>query len=119
MTAVIGGAPARARTSLGVPVKWRLTWATARRVLSQLRHDPRTVVMLIAVPSLLMVLLRYVLDNPVALNRFAPEFIGVFPFFPFPLICPLIGGRPRNWSDPSECESCSDPQENAPSHPGW
>ena len=36
--------------------------------------------MLIAVPSVLMILLRYVLDDPVALNRFACEFIGVFPF---------------------------------------
>jgi hypothetical protein len=58
------------------PIRWRLTWATARRALTQLRHDPRTVVMLIAVPSVLMILLRYVLDSPLALNRFAPEFIS-------------------------------------------
>src|SRR5205823_13949163 len=87
MTAVAGGTPA--------PVRWRLTWATAHRVLCQLRHDPRTVVMLIAVPSLLMVLLRYVLDNPVALNRFAPEFIGVFPFIIMFIITAVTTQRER------------------------
>jgi hypothetical protein len=35
---------------------------------------------MIAVPTALMILPRYVLDNTLALNRFAPEFIGVFPF---------------------------------------
>ena len=59
---------------------WTLTLATARRVLAQLRHDPRTVVMMLAVPAVLMILLRYVLDNPLALDRFAPAYIGVFPF---------------------------------------
>ena len=60
--------------------RWTLTWATARRVLAPLRHDPRTIAMMIAIPAVLMILLRYVLNNPVALNRFAPELIGVFPF---------------------------------------
>ena len=77
------------------PFRWRLTWATARRVLSQLRHDPRTVVMLVVVPSLLMVLLRYVLDNAVALNRFAPEFIGVFPFIIMFIITAVTTQRER------------------------
>lgn len=77
------------------PIRWRLTWATARRVLSQLRHDPRTVVMLVVVPSLLMVLLRYVLDNALALNRFAPEFIGVFPFIIMFIITAVTTQRER------------------------
>jgi ABC-2 type transport system permease protein len=95
MTAVTGGTPARVRVPRTAPVRWRLTWATARRVLSQLRHDPRTVVMLIAVPALLMILLRYVLDNPVALNRFAPEFIGVFPFIIMFIITAVTTQRER------------------------
>jgi len=82
-----------ARTA--VPVRWRLTWATARRVLTQLRHDPRTVVMLIAVPSVLMILLRYVLNNPLALDRFAPEFIGVFPFIIMFIIAAVTTQRER------------------------
>jgi len=77
------------------PIRWRLTWATACRVLTQLRHDPRTVVMLIAVPSVLMVLLRYVLNNPPALNRFAPEFIGVFPFIIMFIIAAVTTQRER------------------------
>ena len=84
---------AAARTA--VPVSWRLTWATACRVLTQLRHDPRTVVMLIAVPSVLMILLRYVLNNPLALDRFAPEFIGVFPFIIMFIIAAVTTQRER------------------------
>ena len=95
MTAVTGRAPARVGHVRRIPVSWRLTWATARRVLSQLRHDARTVVMLIVVPSLLMVLLRYVLDNPAALNRFAPEFIGVFPFIIMFIVTAVTTQRER------------------------
>ena len=51
--------------------------------------------MLIAVPSLLMILLRYVLDNPAALNRFAPEFIGVFPFIIMFIITAVTTQRER------------------------
>ena len=56
-----------------------LAGATARRVLTQLRHDPRTIAMMVAVPTVLMILLRYVLASPMVLNRIAPEYIGVFP----------------------------------------
>ncbi len=72
-----------------------LTAATARRVLAQLRHDPRTVAMMLVVPSLLMVLLRYVLDNPVALNRFAPSYIGVFPFIIMFIVAAITTQRER------------------------
>lgn len=37
--------------------------ATARRVLAQLRHDPRTVALVLLVPCVLMTLLRYVYDG--------------------------------------------------------
>ena len=40
----------------------RITLAVAVRVLRQLRHDPRTVALLIAVPTLLVTLLRYLFD---------------------------------------------------------
>jgi ABC-2 type transport system permease protein len=77
------------------PIRWRLTWATARRVLTQLRHDPRTVTMMIAVPAVLMILLRYVLDNPLALDRFAPEFIGIFPFVIMFIVAAITTQRER------------------------
>jgi ABC-2 type transport system permease protein len=86
-----GGVAVRA-PGVTVPLaRWTLTWATARRVLAQLRHDPRTIAMLIAVPALL----RYVLNNPVALNRFAPEFIGVFPFIVMFVVAAVTTQRER------------------------
>ena len=55
----------------------RITLAIAGRVLTQLRHDPRTVALLIVVPSLLVTLLRYVFDGrPGAFDLIAPA-IGV------------------------------------------
>lgn len=54
--------------------------ATAWRILAQLRHDHRTVGLLIGVPSLLMILLRYVFDDPAAFDRVGPMLLGVFPF---------------------------------------
>ena len=38
-------------------------WATARRVLGQLRHDPRTVALVLLVPCVLMTLLRFVYEG--------------------------------------------------------
>jgi ABC-2 type transport system permease protein len=83
--------PARAAR----PISWPLTWATARRVLAQLRHDPRTIVMMLAVPSVLMILLRYTLDNPFALDRFAPVYIGVFPFVTMFIVAAITTQRER------------------------
>ncbi|MFD9893745.1 ABC transporter permease [Amycolatopsis sp. NPDC059027] len=57
-----------------------VTLATARRILTQLRHDPRTVVLLIGVPSILMILLRYVLNSAPAFSAVAPALLGIFPF---------------------------------------
>ena len=48
-----------------------LAAATARRVLTQLRHDPRTIAMMVAVPTVLMILLRYVVPDSLVLNRVA------------------------------------------------
>jgi ABC-type multidrug transport system permease subunit len=79
----------------GAIVSATLTRATARRVLAQLRHDPRTVAMLLAVPSVLMILLRYVLNNPLALDRFAPAYIGVFPFVSMFIVTAITTQRER------------------------
>ncbi|MEA2248375.1 MAG: type transport system permease protein, partial [Solirubrobacteraceae bacterium] len=58
----------------------RITLAVSGRVLRQLRHDPRTVVLLIVVPSLLVVLLRYVFDGrPQAFDLVGPGLVGLFP----------------------------------------
>jgi ABC-2 type transport system permease protein len=54
--------------------------ATARRILTQLRHDRRTVVLLVLMPSVLLLLLRFVFDSEQAFSRAAPALLGVFPF---------------------------------------
>lgn len=54
--------------------------ATARRILTQLRHDHRTVAMMVLVPSLLMVLLRFVFNSEQAFSAAAPALLAVFPF---------------------------------------
>ncbi|TDC60209.1 ABC transporter permease [Actinomadura sp. GC306] len=57
-----------------------ITLATARRILVQLRHDHRTLALLVAVPALLMILLRYVFDEPMLFDRIGPMLLGLFPF---------------------------------------
>jgi ABC-2 type transport system permease protein len=59
----------------------RLSAATARRVLLQLRHDPRTVALMLVVPCLLMTLLRYVFDHqPDVFDQTGPMLLALFPF---------------------------------------
>ncbi|TMR00788.1 ABC transporter permease [Actinomadura soli] len=57
-----------------------VTLATTRRVLAQLKHDRRTLALLIGVPALLMTLLRYVFDQPALFDRIGPMLLGLFPF---------------------------------------
>ncbi|PPK67605.1 ABC transporter permease [Actinokineospora auranticolor] len=71
------------------------TAATARRVLTQLRHDPRTVAMLLLVPALLMTLLRFVFDDARAFSAIAPALLGVFPFVIMFLIASVTTLRER------------------------
>jgi ABC-2 type transport system permease protein len=72
-----------------------LAAATARRVLSQLRHDPRTIAMMLVVPSVMMILLRYALSNPLLLNRVGPEYVGVFPFVIMFVVAAITTQRER------------------------
>jgi ABC-2 type transport system permease protein len=57
-----------------------LTLATARRVLNQIRHDRRTLAMLLVLPAVLMILLRYMFDSKPVFNHVAPGLLGLFPF---------------------------------------
>jgi len=56
------------------------TFATARRVLTQLRHDPRTIALLILVPCLLETLLRLIYAN--RLRVFDQAGAPLLAFFP-------------------------------------
>jgi ABC-2 type transport system permease protein len=58
----------------------RLVLATARRVLTQLLHDRRTVAMLVVVPSLLLTLVSQMLNAQTTFNATALTLIGIFPF---------------------------------------
>jgi len=72
-----------------------ITLATVRRVLGQLRHDPRTIVLALAVPSLLMVLLRYMFDAEREFAAIAPALLGLFPFMVMFLITSIGTLRER------------------------
>lgn len=59
----------------------RVVLATAGRILRQLRHDRRTVALILVVPTLLLTLLRYMFDaEPAVFDRIALVMLGVFPF---------------------------------------
>ena len=58
----------------------RATLATATRVLHQLRHDRRTLVLLLAVPCVLLSLLWWVFDAaPQTFDRVGPVLLAIFP----------------------------------------
>ena len=70
--------------------------ATARRVLQQLRHDPRTIALLLVVPSGLMTLLRYVYDgSPQIFDSIGLSLLGIFPFVTMFLITSVAMLRER------------------------
>ncbi|MFJ9611596.1 ABC transporter permease [Kitasatospora sp. NPDC101176] len=74
----------------------RRTLATARRVLTQLRHDPRTVALLLVVPCLLLVLLTYMFDaQPATFDRIGPALLGVFPLLVMFLVTSVAMLRER------------------------
>ena len=59
----------------------RVTGAIAERVLRQLRRDPRTIGLLIVVPCVLMVILRYAFDGqPETFQRIGAPMLGLLPF---------------------------------------
>jgi len=74
----------------------RITLAIAGRVLRQLRHDPRTVALLIVVPSLLVVLLRFLFDDrPAQFDLVGPPLVGLFPLISMFLVTSITVLRER------------------------
>ena len=74
----------------------RITLAIAGRVLRQLRHDPRTVALLIAVPSVLVVLLRFLFDGrPEQFDLVGPPLVGLFPLISMFLVSSITVLRER------------------------
>lgn len=72
------------------------TLATARRVLAQLRHDPRTIAMLLVVPCVLLALLRYMFDQqPQLFDRVGAALLGIFPLLVMFLVTSVAMLRER------------------------
>jgi ABC-2 type transport system permease protein len=72
------------------------TVATALRVGRQLRHDPRTIVLLLAVPALLMTILRFVYDHQhTAFERAGPALMVLFPLITMFLVSSVALLRER------------------------
>ena len=77
-------------------MSWRRMRATAGRVLRQLRHDPRTVALLVAVPAVLMGLLAWILHGRSHdFDKFGPQLLGIFPLIVMFLITSVATLRER------------------------
>jgi ABC-2 type transport system permease protein len=74
----------------------RIALATAGRVLTQLRHDPRTIALLLVVPAALVTLIKFVFDdNPGAFDRIGGPLVGLFPFITMFLVTSITMLRER------------------------
>jgi ABC-2 type transport system permease protein len=74
----------------------RILVTTIGRILRQLRHDPRTLALLVVVPTLLLTLLYYMFDDtPGLFDRLALVMLGVFPFIIMFLITSVAMLRER------------------------
>jgi ABC-2 type transport system permease protein len=73
----------------------RITLATAGRVLRQLRHDHRTLALMIIVPCVLISLLAWVFDGTPTFDRIGAPLLGVFPFVVMFLVTSVATLRER------------------------
>jgi ABC-2 type transport system permease protein len=77
-------------------VSGRIVLATSRRVLRQIRHDPRTIALVIGVPCLLLVLLRFVFDGQQqTFQQVGVPLIGIFPLISMFLVTSISLLRER------------------------
>jgi ABC-2 type transport system permease protein len=75
-------------------VSARITAATTLRVLQQIRHDPRTIALLLIVPSGLLWLLQAMLGE-LAFDRLGAPMVGMFPFISMFLVTSIAMLRER------------------------
>ena len=73
----------------------RLTLATAERVLRQIRHDPRTIALLLVVPCALIGLLAWTYQGTGVFDRIGAPLLGVFPFVVMFLVTSVATLRER------------------------
>jgi ABC-2 type transport system permease protein len=72
----------------------RITAATTLRVLQQIRHDPRTIALLLVVPGALLWLLYEMLGD-IAFDRLGAPMVGLFPFISMFLVTSIAMLRER------------------------
>jgi ABC-2 type transport system permease protein len=74
----------------------RITLATAARVLRQLRHDHRTLALVILVPPILLTLMKYVFyGQEETFDRIGAPLVGIFPFISMFLVTSIAMLRER------------------------
>ena len=72
-----------------------IAFATAGRVLRQLRHDRRTVAMLVVVPCVLLSLLAWIFDGTPVFDEIGAPLLGIFPFVVMFLVTSVATLRER------------------------
>src|SRR5215207_5582038 len=74
----------------------RITFATAARVLRQVRRDHRTLALIVVVPPILLTLFKYVFyGQEETFNRVGPPMVGLFPFISMFLVTSIAMLRER------------------------
>jgi ABC-2 type transport system permease protein len=76
-------------------VSSRRTLATAHRVLTQLRHDPRTIGLMLVVPCVLVGLLAWIYQGTSTFDQIGAPLLGVFPFVVMFLVTSVTTLRER------------------------
>jgi ABC-2 type transport system permease protein len=87
-----------ARTSgrIAAPMSGRILASTTRRIMTQLRHDRRTIALLLVVPSLLLTLLYFMFDaDTQAFGRVGLVMLGLFPHIMMFLVTSIVMLRER------------------------
>ena len=74
----------------------RKTLATAMRVLQQLLHDPRTLALILLVPVVLLIILKYAFQSqPLTFDSLAPMILGIFPLIVMFIVTSIATLRER------------------------
>ena len=73
----------------------RTAAATAARVMRQLRHDPRTIALVLGVPVVLVTLIKYVFQGSSVFDRIGGPLLGVFPLISVFLVTSITMLRER------------------------
>ncbi|RFU87184.1 ABC transporter permease [Streptomyces triticagri] len=89
-------APDTPETRRPAAISWARTTATAARVLRQLRHDPRSIALMLLVPCVMLFLLRYVFDgDPRTFDNIGASLLGIFPLVTMFLVTSIATLRER------------------------